>query len=384
MSNVTRGACTIVEAMNLTLEDIRFRGGKIVIVDQDALEVPSGFFADNPAVVEVVFLDLPRAIRVGRRVLSGCENLVRVDFSGMRAMKSLSEKVLMRCRSLREIDLSCMPEITSIRNHCFGKCTSLRKVSLRGLSKLLTIGVCFCSGNVGLVEADFTGCTSLYSIGSNFCDRAFSLRVMDLSDSPLLSYISNFFCFSCRSLEAVIFAPWLPRLKTIGTDFCVGCRRLVCLDFNALASVYVVGHSFCAYTTSLRVADLSAWQNVFGLGPAAFYGCASLEMILISFFGPALTAYFAAECPNLAHIRFVRIGALEAIGPNFLCGCVGLVDIDLEKFANVRHIGMNFCARTGVYAVDLSPLSYVDVIEPGFFAECPYLTYANTDQVCVA
>ena len=162
---------------------------------------------------------------IGTAFLAECDNLIRLDLSGLSNVIKINEFFLYKCTGLTQLDLSPLSKVTEIAADFLSGCTGLPQLDLRPLSKVTEIGGSFLSGCTGLPQLDLSPLSKVTEIGGNFLSGCTGLTQLDLTP--------------------------LSKVTQIGNNFLTGCRGLTLLNLSGLSKVTLIGNNFL-YITNLN------------------------------------------------------------------------------------------------------------------------------------
>lgn len=210
--------------------------------------------------------------------------------------------------------------VTKIEAHAFHKCTNLRHVNFKENSRLSIIG-----------DYAFAGCSSLEEI-----------------NLPLISGIGAYTFAQCYSLKTISFAgsSFFPNtMERIPPFAFAGCRSLVSVEFAA--------NSMLEYVDD-----------------GAFFGCKSLENIVITGRLKKVGAYAFAYCKKLESVAIIQIDSVESIGKGAFMYCESLPYFQLPNGLE-RIFARTFygCSRLKFIKIPKKVLS----INHQAFSKCHYL-----------
>lgn len=194
-------------------------------------------------------------------------------------IRTIKKGMFYGCDQLVSIEIPST--VTTIEAHAFHNCTNLRSVIFKDNSRLSKIG-----------DYAFAGCSSLEEL-----------------NLPLVSSIGAYTFARCYSLKKITFASssvFPSDLEKIPPYAFAACKSLLSVEFGA--------------NSMLETID-----------KGAFFGCSSLQRVIISGRVKSLGAYAFAYCGKLNSLAFIQIDALESIGKAAFMFCENLAYFQLPS-----------------------------------------------------
>ena len=400
--------------------------GDIVIPDEyrgkPVTSIANSAFAGSTDITSVTIGKNVRSI--GKSAFIRCEVLVKVEFAEGSQLTSIGEYALQSCKKLESITLP--DNLENVPAYIFSWCEGLRSVTVGENTKTIC-------------EYAFSSCEALESISlpdalTTINEYAFAdcKLLSDFTFGPNVEVIGDAAFYNCSSITKAPIGDKLVSVGYFAFGYCVGLTELnipdTCTDIGA-ASFYgcselkdiTVGSNVRYFGSQAfqktefyenaddivylggwvigckdrKITELSLPEGIYGIGSAAFSGCAELKNI--DFTGVKYINELAfAECVKLqtavfddsliaidSHVfyyctllRKVYLGnRLETIGDYAFAYCERLVNtkeaITLPK--SLTSIGSSAFYKTAAYTGVSMGIVYiddwaVDCINLGMFA----------------
>ena len=281
-------------------------------------------------ITEVVFGENSRLERIGNNSFWNCKALISITLP--KSLKSIGESAFYGCYSLESVVFSENCELEIITQKAFYDCSLLTEVVLP--ENLKSIG-----------EYAFSGCTSLKSIyipegvidiGLNAFASCNFLEEINVAEGNNTYYSKNN-CLIETKTQAVVLGcknssiPDDGSIKAIGSYAFYGCSSLVSISIpESVISIDPTAFANCSSLEKINVAEgnntyysrnnclieTKTQKVVFGcknssipddgsikaIGKYAFYGCSSLENILIPDGITIIESYAFYGCDSLKSI----------------------------------------------------------------------------------
>ena len=248
-------------------------------------------------------------LEIGKDAFNMCRRLENVNFNLSSSLKKIGYEGFRRCDSLENIEIpDCVEEIDG---YAFSCCGQLRTIKFPKYLNNINTGMCFTSnlGNLKTIiwpEVDF-------EIG----DKAFeSCGFFSDLNIPNATKIGVRAFFGCRQLENLTLGY---KCKEINEKAFANCINLVSVNFettpNGEQKSYTSYETITFYDVNgdtYEYYDSYGLQNYFVplndgieyIGIEAFYGCNSLESVILPDSISKLDRGCFGECSNLKEIVF--------------------------------------------------------------------------------
>lgn len=280
----------------------------------------------------ITSINLPRIIKLPKKVFSNCENLVSVTAPNL---TDICRHAFENCLALTSINHHghvVLTNICTIEDSAFLNCKSITTVVLSTCRKfrvLETNAFCYCIRLQSFVWT--TDHASSILIGP--CVFYYCKTLTKLSLPKTVTAIGANTFYNCSLLKVLVLPP---ALKSISRKLCYNCHNLKTVTIGD--DVKQVGVSAFERCTELMTINLPS--SIIAIESNAFYGCSSLQHIVLP--------------PNLL--------ILES---KLFCRCSQLTSISLGNYiTDIKSLAFGYCTslRTLKY-----PLSVTDVEDDALF-----------------
>lgn len=283
--------------------------------------------------------------------IAGCKNFSIYDNPKIKSVKighlnpvtTVSGFYFKNCESLSSVEIEHINSGTKeISNYCFHNCSKLERVSIEDAIKICHDAFKNCTAlkeinfsNVEIVEMDaFSNCINLESVrlphimslwGSLFSNLK-CLKKVDLASDPnyILNHIPEY-CFSnctlleeinlpdvvqidrnafenCISLNDISF----PNVEIVDHEAFSGCKGLESVSLPHISKMGDAVFRDCIMLKSIDLASDKNYNDILGyLPPRTFFGCSSLEYIILPVGIKSLERAAFEGCVNLISVTIL-------------------------------------------------------------------------------
>lgn len=254
-----------------TLQILDMSGVTGMIPEVEAHFIPYGSFNNKLSLRKVI---LPMIVETIESSFTNCSNLVEVDFSKCKKLKTISEGAFGNCNNLKNLDLSQCTALEYLAGFSF--CSKLESVNLSGCINLKNIGFCCFQNCSSLKNIDFSNLIALESIG-HLAFYSSGLESIDVSGCTSLKIIEESAFFDSRSLSSFNFES-LTSLEVIKEKAFYNTKLTGDFSFSSNLS-QIETEAF--YNTRVTSLDFSKCKSLVGIADDAFSKCLTLEEIII-------------------------------------------------------------------------------------------------------
>lgn len=292
-----------------------------------AVSIPSGVTEIGAYVFSgassITSLDLNEVISIGAGAFSHCSNLVTVDLKNVQDIGGYA----FAYTAITSLDIP--DTVTVISSEAFSSCVALESVDL---------------GKVQVIQA--------YAFANT------SISVLDIPDT-IRAIGSNAF-ENCKIVELVI--PASAEVESNAFQNCNYLEKLTLPKINNYLCEFFGGKEYSDYgyvPASLKTVTLTAATEI---PERAFYGCASLEYIILPDSVASIKDYAFQKCTNLKSFT-IPYGITEktALGDAILYQCDNLQSLVVTDTTLYDYLGRLFGANTSSDSADRVPSTLSEV-----------------------
>ncbi len=296
-----------------TLKTVTFEAG------YNYANIPNSTFATS----KITTIDIPDCVtKIGMNAFSKCTLLKTVNFGSGSRLKEIGSNAFNGCAALigHATDGFVLPDtVTEIGANAFQNCKALAKFTFTNTDKdnaLETLPANMFNGCTKLNTVVFPKQSRIKTIGDNAFKGCTALATMSIPDSVTKIGVSAF--EGCTVWGKLMTDPVISEnsaLKEIGNKAFFNCKGLKSVYIPATVTKlgYYTSGSFSATTytcdlfsgcTSLATVTFGSNSELTAIGKKTFYGCTSLEEIVIPTNVTAIGESAFEGCTALENVTF--------------------------------------------------------------------------------
>ena len=265
---------------------------------------------------------------IGTYAFWGCSALTSVTFEEGLQLTTIGNNTFYQCSNLTSVTIPA--GVTSIENYAFYNCSKLTSITFEEGSELTTIG-----NNAFYQCSNLTSITipaGVTSIGNQAFNSCSSLTSATFKEGSQLTTIGEQAFQVCAKLISITIPAGV---TSIGNSAFSSCSKLASVTFEEGSLLTTVGSQIFRSCTNLVNINLETCTQLTNVGGSMFYGCDSLEKVILPSNLTEIGGMAFYECEKLSSINIPD--GVTAIGNQAFYKCMKLKTIHIP--ASVTSIG---------------------------------------------
>lgn len=272
------------------------------------------------------------------------------------------------CDNLLKIDLSGIKNIKTIRNWFLKDCTNLENIILPNLQQVESISSMFMKNaaiNKDIDTIDLSSMTNVKTLDAEFLNNV-KFKNIILPQQSKIEIVPYGFLINCVNIKTLDLS-LLSNCTSIGNAFLSGATSLESIDLTPLSNVQNIGSGFLA-STGLRVLDLQPLEKYNGGGVTGALSDSNITKIIVYNYN--------------VHMFGIIANQINSITELYIMNSDETCNLSIGNITNIQTL--NIYVSINQYSSYLE--TYPDIAERLFIYGdlCPKILYTTSDNQIIA